>query len=129
MIGAFLWAFGMLVIYALIMIMHVVFKKAPGSTFSSLHKQESEMLIISMLNLLFYFQQIIDSKYVGLIVFLNANIFTGLFNMIFNAKYFSTNVSLLIISLYGILSIGSGCLVYDIIDYCKNKKKFLPIFI
>jgi hypothetical protein len=79
-----------------------------------------EPFVVRIMEKTEFFQKNIDSKYIGLIVFLNSNILTGYFNLAFNSEDFSTVSSLLIIILHGFISIGSACFIKDLFD---EKKK------
>lgn len=130
MISTLLWALAILCLYARILIFRRVLKRAGNFFFkdksitkANLEHFGNDLFIINrILKESDSFQTNIDSKFIGLIIFLNSNMLTGVFNMVFSSSSFSTLGSLLIISLHGFISIGSGCFIQDYFTRIKNKK-------
>ena len=88
---------------------------------NNISKTDLEPFMVRIMDKTEFFQKNIDSKYIGLIVFLNSNILTGVFNLAFDSEHFSTFSSLLIIFLHGFISVGSACFIKDLLDEKRIK--------
>ena len=122
LISTFLWAFAILQIYVITMFFIVKTKKSQEFPYIQIEKYDLENLpaMISILQRAFAFFEIIDSKLIGLIIFLNSNILTGLVNLSINTRNVSPINSILFLILHAFLSVGSGYLVYFYFKFYKN---------
>ena len=122
MVCSFLWALIIFGIYGRVVIYWMLLKRSKlKNSFSHylVSKTDLEPFVERILEKTEIFQKNIDSKYIGLIVFLNSNILTGVFNLAFNSEDFSTVSSLLIIILHGFISVGIACFIKDFLDEKK----------
>jgi uncharacterized membrane protein len=122
LISTFLWAFAILQLYMITMFFIVKTKKSQEFPYIQIEKYDLENLpaMISILQRAFAFYEIIDSKLIGLIIFLNSNILTGLVNLSIDTRNVSPINSILILILHAFLSVGSGYLVYFYFKFYKN---------
>ncbi len=119
MVCSFVWALIIFGIYARLVIYWMLLKRSmlkDNFSYYLLSKTDLEPFMVRIMDKTEIFQKNIDSKYISLIVFLNSNILTGVFNLAFDSEHFSTFSSLLIIILHGFISVGSACLIKDLLD-------------
>ena len=131
MICTAFWAFSILQIYVITMFFIVKTKKSQEFPYIQIEKYDLENLpaMISILQRAFGFSVIIDSKLIGLIIFLNSNILTGLVNLSIYTRDVPPIVSLIILILHAFLSVGSGYLVYYYFKFYRNNNKTKNILI
>ena len=122
MICTAFWAFSILQIYVITMFFIVKTKKSQEFPYIQIEKYDLDNLpaVISILQRAFGFSEIVDSKLIGLIIFLNSNILTGLVNLSIDTRNVSPTNSILILILHAFLSVGSGYLVYFYFKFYKN---------
>ena len=128
MISTFLWAFAILIVCMITKFLFLLAKRSEKNQIQQFDDYESIefktrlQVIMSLLKRIFSFYEIIDSKFIGLIVFLNSNILTGLVNLSTDTKEFSVFGSMVILILHAFASVGSGYLIYLGFKYLKRRK-------
>ena len=129
MISTFLWAFIILIIYVVTISLLLTAKETEKSQYFVIEKLDLEILpvLITVVKRAFAFYEIVDSRFIGLIIFLNANILTGLINLSINTKKTLPPISLLILILHAFLSIGSGYLVYYYFKFYRSENNLRSI--
>ena len=88
----------------------------------SITLKEYQHIIVNLLNKIFSFYETIDSKLIGLIVFLNSNLLTGLVNLTIDTREVRAFGSVMILILHALASVGSGFLIYHLFNILKKKK-------
>jgi hypothetical protein len=83
--------------------------------------QKKEIIIVNLLESIYSMSIIIDSKFIGLILFLVANISTGIVNLNLNTKVFDTFYSLFILHVHSFIFVLISFLVYN---QFNKKRKF-----
>lgn len=89
---------------------------------AKLWHQINEQNFQLLFNETFSFAKIIDSKFVGLIVFLISNLMTGIINLNIKTIYVSDIYALIIILFYIFLTFGSSFIFYRIFIFKSIKK-------
>jgi hypothetical protein len=87
-------------------------KKQPNSTQDNL---------IYQLRQICSFVEIVDSKFIGLFVFLLCNVLTGLVNLSINTLNTKDNVAMIILNIYCLVSFGVPYLVYFLTKAHRKK--------
>jgi hypothetical protein len=83
--------------------------------------QKKEIIIVNLLESIYSMSIIIDSKFIGLILFLVANISTGIVNLNLNTKVFDTFYSLFILHVHSFIFVLISFLIYN---QFNKKRKF-----
>ena len=119
------WAFAILQILIFTIFFLLKAKKTKTFPYLKIEKFDFEYLseMITFLKRVFAFSEIVDSKLIGLIIFLNANILTGLINLSIITKMLSTFSSLIVLILHAFVSIGSGYSIYYFFKFYRNDKE------
>ena len=128
MISTFLWAFAILLIYTITTLL-LRTKQTENSQYFQVEKVDEEVMpvLIKILERTFAFYEIVDSKLIGLIIFLNSNILTGIINLSIDTKNVSNVGSLLILIFHAFFSIGSGYSIYYYFKFYRFNREFILI--
>ena len=123
MIATFLWCFYMLAVYLITMLLMIITIPKSIDNSNEYLPIKSIFILIKLLERVFSFYEIIDAKLIGLIVFLVANLLTGLINLSIRTSAYNQYSSLAILHLHALASVGSGYLIYYIAHKSKIKNK------
>jgi hypothetical protein len=125
MICTSFWAFSILQIYVITMFFILKTKKSQKLPYIQIERYDLENLpaMVKILQSAFGFSEIVDSKLIGLIIFLNSNILTGLVNLSINTRDVSPINSLLILILHAIISVFGGYSIYYYFKFYRNNNK------
>ena len=86
--------------------------------------QKKETIIVNLLESIYSMSIIIDSKFIGLILFLVANISTGIVNLNLNTKVFDTFYSLVLLHVHSVIFVLISFFIYKRF----NKKRKIDYF-
>jgi hypothetical protein len=126
MISTFLWAFAILLIYILTTLL-LTTKQTEKYFQVEMVDEEVMPALVKILERTFAFFEIVDSKLIGLIIFLNSNILTGIINLSIDTKNVSTVGSLLILISHAFISVGSGYSIYYYFKFYRFNREFILI--
>ena len=124
-----MWAFAIFGVYIITKLLILSLKRTENYQDHQSEDNESiklkkyQHIIVNLLNTTFSFYEIIDSKLIGLIVFLNSNLLTGLVNLTIDTREVRAFGSVMILILHALASVGSGFLIYHLFNILKNRKK------
>jgi len=127
MISTFLWAFSILIFYTIARLIPLLLNQnekticSETDKFDDFYLKENSIILIRLLNKIFYFQKMVDSKLIGPIVFLNSIILTEIINANINTKNASSFQSLVILISYSLVSVGSGFSIFNILEFFKSR--------
>ena len=120
MIGTFLWLFQIIANY---LITIILFKLINKDSWKEINMNTQITNIIKLLEEAYSFVEIIDSKLVGLCIFLIANVLTGLINLSIDTRNVSDFLSLIILSLHALASVGIALSGYYYLYFKKSCEK------
>ena len=120
MIGTFLWLFQIIANY---LITIILFKLINKDNLKEININSQITNIIQLLQNTYSFVEIVDSKLVGLSIFLIANVLTGLINLSIYTRTVSDLLSLVILIMHSFASVGIAFSGYYYL-YFKNGNNF-----
>ena len=120
MISTFLWLFHILLHYLIVIIL---FKLINKDNLNETNLNHQITNITKLLENTYSFFEIVDSKLVGLSIFLIANIIIFVINLNINTKYFSDFFSLIILIMHSFASVGIAFSGYYYL-YFKSRNNF-----
>ena len=108
----FLWALYLIgIILTAKFLTHLVFNSQIDKDL--VQSQKKETIIVNLLESIYSMSIIIDSKFIGLILFLVANISTGIVNLNLNTKVFDTFYSLFILHVHSVIFVLISFFIYN----------------
>ena len=108
----FLWALYLIgIILMAKFLTHLVFNSQIDKDL--VQSQKKETIIVNLLESIYSMSIIIDSKFIGLILFLVANISTGIVNLNLNTKVFDTFYSLFILHVHSVIFVLISFFIYN----------------
>ena len=137
MISSLLWALSILMFCSMTILVLKILKRNEveicfgSDKFDNLKDNNRLMTIfkdnrcnfqLKLMNKIFFFQKMIDSDMIGLIIFLNSNILTEIIKSKINTTNASPFESLTILIFHSFVSVGSGFLIYSVIEFLKSKR-------
>ena len=120
MIGTFLWLFQIIANY---LITIILFKLINKDNLKEININNQITNIIQLLENTYSFVEIVDSKLVGLCIFLIANVLTGLINLSIFTRTVSDFLSLIILIMHSFASVGIAFSGYYYL-YFKSRNDF-----
>ena len=108
----FIWALYLIgIILTANFLTHLVFNSQIDKDL--VQSQKKEAIIVNLLESIYSMSIIIDSKFIGLILFLVANISTGIVNLNLNTKVFDTFYSLFILHVHSVIFVLISFFIYN----------------
>ena len=108
----FIWALYLIgIILMAKFLTHLVFNSQIDKDL--VQSQKKETIIVNLLESIYSMSIIIDSKFIGLILFLVANISTGIVNLNLNTKVFDTFYSLFILHVHSVIFVLISFFIYN----------------
>jgi carbon starvation protein CstA len=107
--ASFFWTIYMIYVYLIVRFVFIkkLFLLLDNQSSSSTSEHKSEWLFFNltlMMDKAFRFVEIVDSKFIGLLVFLICNVITGLINLSMNTHSETDSAAIYIMSIYVLLS-------------------------
>ena len=108
-----MWAYSLLgILFVTKLLTHLTLKLQVDD--SSLIDSQKRLVIVNLLESVYSMSTIIDSKFIGLILFLTANISTGFVNLTVKTESVSSCMSLIILHGHVFFSVGISFWIYKL---------------